>query len=142
METTEDAMRFHKTRTITVAVFGLTALAWLAPVFAEANDRHRSHRSRGRVVHAAYNHGIDHWCERDYYYEDPYCGIVNSHVSKLTAHYDRRGHPPIVHMIDLHSGRVRNTYARRHDEWRKVRNTHSCSRSCDHDHGRFAWSGC
>lgn len=136
-------MTLHKLRTTGVAVLGLTALGWIAPLIADARsdcDRHR-HRSRGRAVHAAFNHGIDHWCERDYYYEDPYCGIVNSHVSELTAHYDRCGHPPLVHMVDLRSGRVRNTYARSHDEWRKVRTAHSCSRSCDHDHGRFAYAG-
>lgn len=122
-------MKLHRLRWIGVLLLGAMALA---PVAAQARSGYRGYPQRdgygggfgqrsGGYVGAPYRIYPDEnrW-GRSYYYEDPYCGIRDSRLSRLTAHYDEPGHPPVVYMIDNRTGWVINTYAREHDDWCKV----------------------
>ena len=115
-------MKLHKATRTGMLMLGVTALASIAPVVADACSKCSGHAS-----HASHRHAKriypdeDRWGRRSYFYADPYCGITHSHVSALASHYDHCGHPPIVHMIDIATERVINTYARDDGDWRKVK---------------------
>ena len=117
-------MKPYRLRWIGMLLLGVMAIA---PVAAQAGSRSFGYgqpdygQSSGGYVGAPYRIYPDEnrW-GRSYYYEDPYCGIRDSRLSRLTAHYDECGHPPIVYMIDNRTGWVINTYSRDHDKWCKV----------------------
>jgi hypothetical protein len=127
----EDGMKLHRLRWIGMLLLGVVVLA---PVAAQAGSRYRGYhqpaggygsmdygQSAGGYVGAPYRIYPDEnrW-GRSYYYEDPYCGIRDSRLSRLTDHYDGCGHPPVIYMIDNRTGWVINTYAREHDRWCKI----------------------
>jgi hypothetical protein len=125
----EDGMKLHRLRWTGMLLLGVVSLA---PVAAQAGSRYNGYRqppggymdygqSSGGYVGAPYRiYPDENRYGRSYYYEDPYTGIRDSHLSRLTALYDQYGHPPLVYMIDNRTGWVINTYAREHDQWCKV----------------------
>jgi hypothetical protein len=115
----EDGMKLPLLRWTGMLLLGVLALA---PA-VQAGSRYQGYRQpaggtmdygqgSGGYVGAPYRIYPDEnrW-GRSYYYEDPYCGIRDSHLSRLTAHYDECGHPPVVtaprRLDDQHHARTR-----------------------------------
>jgi hypothetical protein len=124
-------------RTLTALLFGMLALAALAPMAsAKSHDRDDHGRARDRAYDSRDDRSDrgrsddSYWRDdrdrrgsysrRDYYYRDPYCGQKSQYMSDFKGHYDRANHPPLLEKIDIRSGQCLATYRYdyRAQEWR------------------------
>ena len=132
-------MKLQRVHWAGILLAAVAALASLAPTAADARSRYFRSGSDGPYVGAPYRIYPDEnrW-GRSYYYEDPYCGIRDQYLSRLTPHYDR-GHPPLVYMIDNRTGWVINTYAWERGRWCKVSSGLVSIRDYERGPEPYAW---
>jgi hypothetical protein len=132
-------MKLHRFHWAGMLLLGVMALA---PAAADARSYNTRYAGARPYVGAPYRIYPDEnrW-GRSYHYEDPYCGIQDSYLSRLTSHYDECGHPRLVYMIDNRTGWVINTYAREHDHWCTVSSGYTSIREYEQGHDVYAHAG-